>query len=109
MSEACNLWEDILRIWYQLPSVVSYNNNLILGYCRQGNMDSASNLFADMLETGLKPDVITYRILIDGHLKKREVEEAFKFFDQMLSLGLAPTNFTYNETCKWFVQSSPKI
>ncbi|KAK1382453.1 hypothetical protein POM88_020188 [Heracleum sosnowskyi] len=95
MSEACNLWDDMLSKGL-VPSVVSYNN-LILGYCRQGNMDSASNMFADMLGKGLKPDVITYSILIDGHFKKREVEEAFKYFDQMLSLGLAPTNFTYNK------------
>ncbi|KAL1831961.1 hypothetical protein ACET3Z_001612 [Daucus carota] len=51
-----------------VPNVIS-SNSLIVGYCTQGNMDSESNLFADMQEKGLAPVNYTDNILLAEHLR----------------------------------------
>ncbi|KAL5708424.1 hypothetical protein ACHQM5_019220 [Ranunculus cassubicifolius] len=51
-------------------NVISYTT-MIVGYCKKGMMDEASELFVQMEENGCAPDEITYKTLVDGHLHKK--------------------------------------
>ncbi|KAK7843518.1 pentatricopeptide repeat-containing protein [Quercus suber] len=47
-----------------------FTTNMILnGFCKQGRMKAAIDLFMDMQRTGLSPDIVTYNTLIGGCCK----------------------------------------
>ncbi|KAJ6361390.1 hypothetical protein OIU78_001928 [Salix suchowensis] len=94
MSEACSIWEKMVRKGVQ-PSVVSYNN-MIFGHCQQGDLDSANGVFVEMDEKGLKPNLITYSVLMDGYFKKGDTENAFSLYDRMRGENIVPSDFTCN-------------
>ncbi|KAB5553316.1 hypothetical protein DKX38_010627 [Salix brachista] len=94
MSEACSIWEKMVRKGVQ-PSVVSYNN-MIFGHCQQGDLDSANGVFVEMDEKGLKPNLITYSVLMDGYFKKGDTEYAFSLYDRMRGENIVPSDFTCN-------------
>ena len=48
-------------------------------------MDVADGLFAEILERGLKPNVVTYSILMYGHFEKGQAERAAEIFGQMMA------------------------
>lgn len=52
-------------------------------------------LLQDMKRRGIKPDVITYRVLIDGRLKVDNFHDAIRLFNEIIDGGLQPDNVTY--------------
>lgn len=44
---------------------------MINSYCRMNCLQDAHDLFLDMKRRGIKPDVITYTVLLDGSLKAK--------------------------------------
>ena len=56
----------------------------------------AQNVIDLMERVGVRPDVISYNILIDGHFLARRIDEAAKLLDGMVSVGLKPDFVSYN-------------
>lgn len=63
------------RLWFHdmvergLSDVIVYTV-LMNGYCKVGRLQEACELFVQMINLGIKPDVVAYTVLLDGHLKE---------------------------------------
>ncbi|KAL6867331.1 hypothetical protein ACP4OV_015355 [Aristida adscensionis] len=57
--------------------------------------EDAEAFFAEMLERGVEPDLVTYNSLIDCHCKNRGVEKAYKLLDEMREKEISPDVITY--------------
>lgn len=55
-----------------------------------------SNIYDQMQRAGLKPDVVSYSLLIKAYGKARREEEALAVFEEMLDAGVRPTRKSYN-------------
>ncbi|KAK8716449.1 hypothetical protein V6N13_043757 [Hibiscus sabdariffa] len=49
-----------------------------------------------MQRAGLRPDVVSYALLINAYGKARREEEALAVFEEMLDAGIRPTHKSYN-------------
>ncbi|KAK7292790.1 hypothetical protein RJT34_15644 [Clitoria ternatea] len=65
-------------------------NSLISGYCYKGRFNDAVNLFCQMEEEGIKPDLVTWNSLISGYALWGRSEEALAVINRIKSLGYAP-------------------
>jgi len=71
-------------------------NTLIDACSRVGDMDAASKLFQDMLETEVVPDLITYSTLIKGYCISNELDQALQLFTLMQKKGIRPDAIVFN-------------
>ncbi|KAM7503002.1 hypothetical protein LguiB_001906 [Lonicera macranthoides] len=55
-----------------------------------------ANIYDQMQRGGLRPDVVSYALLISAYGKARREEEALAVFEEMLDAGVRPTQKTYN-------------
>ncbi|CAO2189481.1 unnamed protein product [Urochloa humidicola] len=55
-----------------------------------------SSIYDQMQRAGLKPDVVSYSLLIKAYGKARREEEALAVFEEMLDAGIRPTRKSYN-------------
>ncbi|XP_072970818.1 pentatricopeptide repeat-containing protein At3g59040 [Typha angustifolia] len=60
------------------------------------NYKEVSNIYDQMQRAGLKPDVVSYTLLISAYGKARREEEALAVFEEMLDAGVRPTRKSYN-------------
>jgi leucine-rich PPR motif-containing protein len=58
-------------------------------------VDKAYNLFLEMMDRGIPPNVVTYTTVIDGLCKAQAVDRAEGVFQQMIDKGVKPDNDTY--------------
>ncbi|GJN35796.1 hypothetical protein PR202_gb24603 [Eleusine coracana subsp. coracana] len=70
--------------------VVSYNT-LLVGLCKLGRWQDASELLEDMPMRGCSPDVVTYRIFFDAMCSDGAFQEADQVLDEMVFKGFAPS------------------
>ncbi|KAI3458804.1 hypothetical protein Pfo_015467, partial [Paulownia fortunei] len=94
-----------------VPNVVSYNS-LMDGYCLQGRLDEARNIFDSMASKNIAPTIHSYTILINGYCRKMKIDDtmhlfhemprngvkcssALKLFDELQAAGLKPNFYTY--------------
>lgn len=52
-----------------------------------------------MQRAGLKPDVVSYALLINAYGKARREEEALAVFEEMLDAGVRCVTLNYSDTC----------
>uniref|UniRef100_A0A803KN83 Pentatricopeptide repeat-containing protein n=1 Tax=Chenopodium quinoa TaxID=63459 RepID=A0A803KN83_CHEQI len=100
------------------PNIFTYNA-LLDGYCLRGQMrdakklldimaqngcepDLAVALLEDMEDKGIRPDIVTYNILMDSLCEAGQLEDAAKFFSDLVLKGLQPSLKTYNILVKGF-------
>lgn len=55
-----------------------------------------SNIYDQMQRAGLRPDVVSYALLINAYGKARREDEALAVFEEMLDAGVRPTRKAYN-------------
>ncbi|KAJ4729621.1 Pentatricopeptide repeat-containing protein [Melia azedarach] len=55
-----------------------------------------SKIYDQMQRAGLRPDVVSYALLINAYGKARREEEALAVFEEMLDAGVRPTHKAYN-------------
>ncbi|KAK6233265.1 hypothetical protein SCA6_003338 [Theobroma cacao] len=113
-----------MKAWGFLPDVFTYNA-LINGYCKKGGigkMYKADAILKEMIESEVRPNeitfnilidgfslnvrtqmekdgrranVVTYNVLIKGFCKKGKLEDANGLLNEMLEKGLIPNRTTY--------------
>ncbi|KAJ1692515.1 hypothetical protein LUZ63_009213 [Rhynchospora breviuscula] len=64
---ACYVVREMLRAKQQNVFIFT---TLMNGYCRTGRLDVARNLFSEMTDAGIEPNVVTYTVFLDGCLKE---------------------------------------
>ncbi|KAF8109375.1 hypothetical protein N665_0097s0029 [Sinapis alba] len=79
-----------------MPGVLSYNAVLDATIRTKRNISFAENVFKEMLETQVSPNVFTYNILIRGFCSAGNLDAALQFFDKMEKKGCLPNVVTYN-------------
>ncbi|CAK7323756.1 unnamed protein product [Dovyalis caffra] len=67
---------------------VTYNS-LINGYCKEGNMEKALEVYSQMTKS-VKPDVITFSTLNDGYCKAGNVQSATSLYSEMVIKSIVP-------------------
>ncbi|KAH0435901.1 hypothetical protein IEQ34_026524 [Dendrobium chrysotoxum] len=55
-----------------------------------------SSIYDQMQRSGIKPDVVSYTLLISAYGKARREDEALAVFEEMLNAGVRPTRKAYN-------------
>ncbi|KAK9082595.1 hypothetical protein Scep_029066 [Stephania cephalantha] len=94
VGEAKRLYEEMCgREGFRL-SVLNCNT-MISGFCLNGRMDEACEVFEEMVERGMEPDVITYNTLIQGFCKVGKTVEAVNMYGKLIEKGLQPSPATY--------------
>ncbi|KAH7577082.1 hypothetical protein ACOSP7_002172 [Xanthoceras sorbifolium] len=73
-------------------STVTYNSLMSF----ETNYKEASRIYDQMQRAGLRPDVVSYALLINAYGKARREEEALAVFEEMLDAGVRPTHKAYN-------------
>ncbi|WJX21593.1 hypothetical protein P8452_11002 [Trifolium repens] len=62
----------------------------------ESNYKEVSNIYDQMQRADLRPDVVSYALLINAYGKARREEEALAVFEEMLDAGVRPTRKAYN-------------
>ncbi|KAK8521098.1 hypothetical protein V6N13_077219 [Hibiscus sabdariffa] len=79
---------------FSLKNVVSCNT-MIVGYCENGNVSKAKELFDQMRTMGIKKDIISWNTLISGYVNNSLSDEALNLFKHVLTEdGVEPDSFT---------------
>ncbi|TQD83109.1 hypothetical protein C1H46_031340 [Malus baccata] len=73
-------------------STVTYNSLMSF----ENNYKEVSKMYNQMQRAGLRPDVVSYALLISAYGKARREEEALAVFEEMLDAGVRPTRKAYN-------------
>ncbi|KAF3677819.1 Pentatricopeptide repeat-containing protein [Capsicum annuum] len=73
-------------------NTVTYNSLMSF----EANYKEVANIYDQMQRAGLRPDVVSYALLISAYGKARREEEALAVFEEMLDAGVRPTQKSYN-------------
>ncbi|OIW12754.1 hypothetical protein TanjilG_24687 [Lupinus angustifolius] len=73
-------------------STVTYNSLMSF----ETNYKEVSNIYDQMQRADLRPDVVSYALLINAYGKARREVEALAVFEEMLDAGVRPTRKAYN-------------
>ncbi|CAI9267922.1 unnamed protein product [Lactuca saligna] len=71
---------------------VTYNS--LMSY--ESNYKEVAKVYDQMHRAGVRPDVVSYALLISAYGKARREEEALAVFEEMLDAGVRPTQKAYN-------------
>ncbi|KAK9050741.1 hypothetical protein SSX86_030291 [Deinandra increscens subsp. villosa] len=71
---------------------VTYNSLMSF----ETNYKEVSNIYDQMQRAKVKPDVVSYALLISAYGKARREDEALAVFEEMLDAGVRPTQKAYN-------------
>jgi pentatricopeptide repeat protein len=70
---------------------------LIKGFARAGQLAEAMKMYHEMSKKhGVRPDLITFSILIKANCDGERLEEALKLLEDMIALGLKPDEVVFN-------------
>ncbi|CAL9153903.1 pentatricopeptide repeat-containing protein At3g59040-like [Musa acuminata AAA Group] len=73
-------------------STVTYNSLMSF----ETDYKEVSRIYDKMQRAGVKPDVVSYALLISAYGKARREQEALAVFEEMLDAGVRPTRKAYN-------------
>ncbi|CAK7331939.1 unnamed protein product [Dovyalis caffra] len=73
-------------------STVTYNSLMSF----ETNYKEVSKIYDQMQRSGLRPDVVSYALLIKAYGKARREEEALAVFEEMLDAGVRQSHKAYN-------------
>ncbi|KAK8693569.1 hypothetical protein V6N13_071146 [Hibiscus sabdariffa] len=80
-NQACNLLHELLRL--QAPLVAPPFNALLTGLGRSRDVKGMIAVLAEMKESDIKPDVVTYGILINQLCKLLSIDDAMEVFNKI--------------------------
>ena len=77
------------------PSLVLYNT-LMNGYGLVGDLQSAANLYHEMIQNSVLPAVTTFNILMSAHVRVNDLKGAMSWYDTMIQSSVEPSLVTFN-------------
>lgn len=75
------------------PDIHSYNA-LIYAFGKLKKTFEASRVFEHLVSLGVKPNAMSYSLLVDAHLTNRDQKAALSVIDEMVNAGFAPSKET---------------
>ncbi|XP_074308702.1 pentatricopeptide repeat-containing protein At2g17525, mitochondrial [Silene latifolia] len=76
----------------------------IIGLCEDGNLESAKEVYEEMLKEGGTPSVLVYHSLIQCYSKHSQFREAFQLMNEMVGSGFPPVSSTCNAVISGFCE-----
>merc|ERR1719487_575039 len=103
MTSASKLFADMVGDTESglLPDLITYST-LIKGYCVNGDLDEAMQLFTLMRKKGIRPDAIVFNSLLDGCAKKQMRALCEQVFSDMEAAGISPSNHSVSILVKLY-------
>ncbi|GMH27007.1 hypothetical protein Nepgr_028850 [Nepenthes gracilis] len=89
MTDAMNVYHSLKHDFK--PNLQTFNI-LLSGWKSSEEVDG---FFQEMVEMGLKPDIVFYNSLIDVYCKNREMDNVYKVLNEMHEQGILPDVITY--------------
>ncbi|XP_057975794.1 pentatricopeptide repeat-containing protein At1g19720 [Malania oleifera] len=84
-------------------------NSMIGGYCQSGYCGKAYNLFVQMQESDVSPNVVTWNVMISGYMQNGDVDQAMDIFQEMEKDGLIKRNTaSWNSLIAGYLQNGQK-
>lgn len=93
-SIALDLFAQATQSDSAIPCNIITINTVLRHYARRGVVDSMLALFPLAEKLKLRPDVVTYTVLIQGLLRAREIKMAAKTLETMQKQGISPNERT---------------
>ncbi|CAI0463093.1 unnamed protein product, partial [Linum tenue] len=90
LNRAYQTFEAIGPSFGLAPDIHSFNA-LMFAFGRSKKTDEASKVLEHMIGLGIKPNAMSYSLIIDAHLINRDVKAALSTIGQMVSEGYVPT------------------
>ncbi|GMY11119.1 pentatricopeptide repeat-containing protein At2g17670 [Fagus crenata] len=95
-----------LSLKHAVPDTYTYNF-LVKHLCKSRALSLVHNFIEDMKENfNLKPDLVTYTILIDNVCNTKNLREAMRLVDVLNKEGFKPDCFVYNTIMKGYCMLS---
>ncbi|XP_026378048.1 pentatricopeptide repeat-containing protein At5g41170, mitochondrial-like [Papaver somniferum] len=99
LDQALYLFSGMLRDLNVVPDVVAYNI-LIKEFGNLGRIKEANKLFDEMhdemMDLGISPNTVTFKLLIDSHYKDGMAEDAWGLFELIDKIKISPDQFIYD-------------
>merc|ERR1719456_2121445 len=83
------------------PDLITYST-VIKGFCVQGDLEQAIQLFTLMRKRGIMPDAVLFNSILDGAARKQMTSLVEQVFNDMESSGVSPGNFTLSILVKMY-------
>ncbi|KAJ8497876.1 hypothetical protein OPV22_008428 [Ensete ventricosum] len=93
LDRAYETFEAISEKIGMTPDVHSYNA-LMSAFGKLKKTTEASKVFEHLLSLGVKPNAMTYSLLVDAHLVNRDQKAALSVIDVMVEAGFTPSKET---------------
>ncbi|KAL0314607.1 UNVERIFIED_CONTAM: Pentatricopeptide repeat-containing protein [Sesamum angustifolium] len=88
MYSKCGKLEAARKVFDMIPQKDVYTwNSLIGGYCQAGYCGIAHDLFKQMQESDVLPNVITWNVMITGYIQNGDEDQAMDLFHRMEKNG----------------------
>ncbi|RUS33527.1 hypothetical protein BC938DRAFT_471226 [Jimgerdemannia flammicorona] len=95
-----------MRMLDIMPSTTRDFNMLISMAIKRNNFSAAFQIFQQMQEAGVQPDVVSHSLVIDALVKDQQPERAFELFDAMKKSGVEADVVTYTSLIQACVHTS---
>ncbi|KAL5221529.1 hypothetical protein ABZP36_026242 [Zizania latifolia] len=94
VKKAHAIFKEMKRKGRFIPDLKTYTV-LMEGWGREKDLLMLKAVYQEMLDSGIKPDVVAYGMLISAFCKSGKCDEAIKVFHQMVESGCMPSPHVY--------------
>lgn len=96
MYAKCGDLQTAKRVFYSMSerSVVSWST-MIAGYGVHGQIEAAVSLFTQMVQSGMRPNEVTFMNILSACTHSGSVEEGKLYFNSMKDFGIEPNSEHY--------------
>ncbi|KAL3639090.1 hypothetical protein CASFOL_016997 [Castilleja foliolosa] len=84
-------------------------NAIITGFCLEGKINEARELFESMRNEGHEPDVVTWNLLIKSCNQFGKCDVAMKLMNEMESFNVKPDVYTWTSMISGFVRNNRQM
>merc|ERR1719453_1364164 len=92
MTRASAVFRDMCTAG-MVPDLITYST-IIKGYCVQGDLEQAIQLFTLMRKRGIQPDQVLFNSVLDGCARKNMTMVAEQIFKDMQASSVGVSNTT---------------
>uniref|UniRef100_A0A1J3EET1 Pentatricopeptide repeat-containing protein n=1 Tax=Noccaea caerulescens TaxID=107243 RepID=A0A1J3EET1_NOCCA len=110
MYSKCGKLEDARKVFDSMKNKDVYTwNSMITGYCQAEYCGKAYELFTEMQEENVKPNIITWNTMISGYIKNGDEGEAMDLFQRIEKDGKVQRNTaSWNLIIAGYIQNGKK-
>ncbi|CAG8675313.1 2831_t:CDS:1 [Acaulospora morrowiae] len=94
VQQAVNCYRDMRSNGYYLDLWTF--NRLLNSVCRSDDYDTAWKIVEEMLRVGVKPDIVTFNILLNYQIIRKRWIQVVRIIDMIQDARLYPTESTYH-------------